>query len=168
MLADTLARWRVSLGFVSGVLSLALAQPTSASVAVGMSVAAIGEALRVWAAGHLEKGREVTTSGPYRFLRHPLYTGSSIMAAGFAIACASLPVAGLSAAYVASTILTTARREERLLDDRFDGAYSRYRSGQMRESRRRFSWARFVRNREYRAAIGLVIVTGLLIARRFV
>ena len=31
-----------------------------------------GTALRVWAAGHVEKSREVTSSGPYRFTRHPL------------------------------------------------------------------------------------------------
>ena len=38
-----------------------------------------GEALRIWAAGHLEKGREVTASGPYRWTRHPLYLGSTII-----------------------------------------------------------------------------------------
>jgi len=45
-------------------------------------VAACGELLRLWAAGHLEKSREVTTSGPYRFTRHPLYMGSTLIGIG--------------------------------------------------------------------------------------
>ena len=68
----TLAKFRVALGFVFGVLVLILAQPTAESLTIGMSVAAVGEAIRVWAAGHLRKSREVTVSGPYRWVAHPL------------------------------------------------------------------------------------------------
>src|SRR5258707_60288 len=66
MVIATLARFRVALGFVFGVLVLVLAQPTARSLAIGMSIAACGEAIRFWAAGHLRKSREVTVSGPYR------------------------------------------------------------------------------------------------------
>ena len=55
--------------------ALVLAQPTWPFWRVGPAVALAGEVLRVWAAGHLEKSREVTSSGPYRFTRHPLYVG---------------------------------------------------------------------------------------------
>ena len=58
----------------------------------------VGEALRIWAAGHLEKGREVTRSGPYRWTRHPLYIGSAIIALGVVIAARSAIVALLGAA----------------------------------------------------------------------
>ena len=44
-----------------------------------------GECLRLWAAGHLEKSKEVTRSGPYRHTRHPLYLGSSIIGIGIAL-----------------------------------------------------------------------------------
>ncbi len=47
----------------------------------------------IWAAGHLNKSREVTASGPYRWVAHPLYVGSSIMGVGLAIASGSLIVA---------------------------------------------------------------------------
>ena len=76
-LARRVARYRVRLGFPSAVLALWLAQPTERSLAAGAIVALVGEGLRIWAAGHLEKGREVTASGPYRFSRHPLYLGST-------------------------------------------------------------------------------------------
>jgi protein-S-isoprenylcysteine O-methyltransferase Ste14 len=70
-----LARLRVPLGFLCGALAFWLARPTLASIAAGMAIAVAGEALRIWAAGHIEKGREVTRSGPYRLVRHPLYLG---------------------------------------------------------------------------------------------
>ena len=61
-----IARLRVPLGFALGLLALWLANPTRQSILWGAIVALVGEAIRVWAAGHLEKSREVTASGPYR------------------------------------------------------------------------------------------------------
>src|SRR5688572_26699495 len=90
-----LARLRVPLGYAVAVLAVWLADPTARSRAAGAAVASVGEALRIWAAGHLEKGREVTASGPYAYTRHPLYAGSTILGAGFAIASASVVVAVL-------------------------------------------------------------------------
>ena len=49
-----------------GIVALWLARSDAASLAIGGAVAALGEALRIWAAGHLEKGREVTTLVPMR------------------------------------------------------------------------------------------------------
>src|SRR5438445_4458549 len=94
------ARLRVSLGFVIGALVLWLAQPTTRSLLLGGVLAALGEGLRVWAAGHLNKSREVTMSGPYRWLAHPLYVGSSIMGAGLAIASANVVAAVLVTIYL--------------------------------------------------------------------
>lgn len=108
-LARRVARYRVRLGFPSAVLALWLAQPTERSLAAGAIVALVGEGLRIWAAGHLEKGREVTASGPYRFSRHPLYLGSTIIGVGFAIAAASVAAACVVVAYLAIT-LTAAMR----------------------------------------------------------
>ena len=90
-----LARWRVPLGYALGGVALWLAEPTRQSLAIGAAVGAAGEALRIWAAGHLEKGREVTNTGPYAITRHPLYAGSTIMGAGLAIAANSVAVAVL-------------------------------------------------------------------------
>src|SRR5260221_11909126 len=81
---QALARSRVPLGFVFGAVVMWLAQPTFATLAAGGAIATLGELLRVWAAGHLEKGREVTRSGPYRLIRHPLYAGSAVNGAGAA------------------------------------------------------------------------------------
>src|SRR5262245_65246387 len=114
-----LARYRVRLGFAAAVLVFWLARPSTWSLMVGAAVAMIGEAIRIWAAGHLEKGREVTISGPYRFTRHPLYLGSALIGIGFAVASASVAVAVLVAIYLAVTITSAIRSEERHLTEKF-------------------------------------------------
>jgi len=158
-----LARYRVRLGFVAAVSALLLAKPTMRSLAIGGAIAIAGELLRVWAAGHLEKGREVTVSGPYRLTRHPLYAGSSIMGLGFAIASNSLAAAALAAAYLALTIGAAIRSEERHLTEKFGSAYPDYREGRQQEIARRFSLERAMRNREYRSMAGLAGMLALLI-----
>ena len=163
------ARLRVALGFVFGALVLVLAHPSPTSVGVGMAVAASGEAIRFWAAGHLQKSREVTVSGPYRWSPHPLYVGSSVMGVGLAIACASVAVAALIAMYLATTLTAAITSEEAHLRRVFGEQYDLYRRGveakRASGSRRRFSLAQAMANREYRAVVGLVIATLLLLLK---
>ncbi len=163
--ASMLARRRVSLGFVFAVAVLYFSHPTRESLAMGTVVGLIGEVIRIWAAGHLEKSREVTTSGPYRFTRHPLYLGSSIMGLGVAIASRSLIVAVLMFAYMASTIAAAIRTEEAFLRMQFGDAYDAYAGSRGPTADRRFSAARAWRNREYRAVGGFAIFVLLLVAR---
>src|SRR5213080_4695159 len=117
--AAALALRRVPLGFAFGAIVILLAAPTPATLVVGSAVAVMGEALRFWAAGHLNKAREVTASGPYRWFAHPLYVGSSIMGVGLAIACASVAAAALIGTYLAATFAAAVRTEERFLRDAF-------------------------------------------------
>jgi protein-S-isoprenylcysteine O-methyltransferase Ste14 len=160
-----IARRRVTLGFVCGVIVAWLARPTRGSLIVGFAVAVLGEALRIWAAGHLEKGREVTMSGPYRFTRHPLYLGSTMMGVGLAIAAHSVIVTALVLGYLGVTLAAAISREEAHLTEKFGAAYPAYREGVARAEARRFSIRRAVKNREYRALIGLVVAFALLALR---
>ena len=164
-LAVVLARRRVSIGFVLFPLVAWLAAPKASTVLVGAPIAAAGEAIRVWAAGHLRKNREVTASGPYRWVAHPLYVGSSVMAVGLAIGSGSWAAASLIGAYVAVTIGAAVSHEETGLRSRFGDRYDRYRSGEETgdgETGRRFSLAQAMRNREYRAVVGLALALLLL------
>lgn len=156
------ARYRVRLGFVAAAAALWLARPTPRTLAIGAFIALAGEAVRVWAAGHLEKGREVTSSGPYRFTSHPLYFGSAVIGTGLAVASASLAVWVLVALYLGVTISSAIRSEERHLHDKFGSTYAEYRNGAAPAPPRRFSLARAVANREYRAVAGLIAALALL------
>jgi protein-S-isoprenylcysteine O-methyltransferase Ste14 len=161
-ITQLLARRRVPLGFVAAVATVALAWPTLRSWVMGLTVALMGEALRVWAAGHLEKGREVTRSGPYRFTRHPLYVGSTVLALGVVIASRSAAVAAIATIYMATTIAAAVRTEEASLRQTFGPEYDEYRDARAEPMDRRFSSARAMRNREYRAVVGLIIGFALL------
>jgi hypothetical protein len=166
-LVRRLARLRVPLGFLFALLVLWQAQPTGQTLFRGGLVAIAGEALRIWAAGHLNKSREVTTSGPYRWIRHPLYAGSSIMGAGLAIASNSPVVAALIALYLLTTITAAIRSEEAFLREKFGDQYERYRRGSAGPgtAARRFSLGQAIANREYRAVIGLAVAVLLLVLK---
>ena len=153
-----------------------LAKPSGPTLAIGGAIAAVGEALRVWAAGHLNKSREVTSSGPYRWMAHPLYVGSSIMGVGLAVASGSLVVAALVAVYLGVTITAAIRSEEAFLLGKFGAEYSRYRRGSVDRSdrgraeengghSRAFSVRRAMANREHRAVGGLLVAALLLVLK---
>lgn len=160
--AEALARRRVALGFLAGVVTLVLARPTWATWRAGLVVALIGETIRVWAAGHLEKSREVTRSGPYRWTSHPLYLGSSVVALGVIIAARSVVVGVVVAGYMAVTTAAAIRTEEAFLRRTFGPAYDEYKRSGGPTAQRRFSIARALRNREYRAVLGLALGFGIL------
>ncbi len=156
-----LARWRVFLGFVFSAIVAWLATPSLRSLIVGGAVAIAGETIRLWAAGHLEKSKEVTQSGPYRYTRHPLYLGSSLIGIGMAIVSNNLIVAAIVVTYLALTLTAAMRSEEAHLREKFGDAYDAYAEKRAPMVQRSFSWQRALYNREHHTIAGLL--AGLLI-----
>jgi hypothetical protein len=136
---------------------LVLARPTWESCGAGLLVAVAGECLRVWAAGHLEKGREVTRSGPYRFVSHPLYAGSMLIAIGIAIASR-----GAVPALVAGPYRDHDRGGDSggrgQLRQAFGSAYDDTARRARQPMVRRFSLARVMRNRESARLAGWFLI----------
>lgn len=162
--ARRVARWRVSAGFALAALVLWLARPTMTSLLAGGAVAALGEGLRIWAAGHVEKSREVTRSGPYRFTRHPLYAGSSLIGLGVAIASGSVWVLAVVTAYLATALTAAVKAEEAHLREKFGDAYDAYAERRGPPMKRRWSLARALANREHHTVAGLLAAFALLLA----
>jgi protein-S-isoprenylcysteine O-methyltransferase Ste14 len=162
-LTRLLARWRVFLGFVFGAVVLWLATPTLRSLAIGGTVALVGESIRLWASGHLEKSKEVTSSGPYRYTRHPLYLGSSLIGVGIAVIANNPIVAGIVIAYLALTLTAAMRSEEAHLREKFGDAYDAYAQQRAPRVERTFSLRRARYNREHHTIAG-VIAGWLLLA----
>jgi len=162
-----LARWRVFLGFVFAAIVLYLATPTMMSLLMGAAVAATGELIRVWAAGHLEKSREVTQSGPYRYTRHPLYLGSTLIGIGIAMVANNLIVAAIVIAYLALTLTAAMRSEEAHLREKFGDAYDAYAEKRAPKVERSFSWQRAIYNREHHTIAGLLAGLLLLAAKAY-
>ena len=150
-----LARFRVALGFALAAVVLWLATPTWMSLAAGAWVAFCGEGIRVWAAGHLEKSKEITRSGPYRYTRHPLYLGSTLIGLGLAAAVSHAWASALIVVYLAATLSSAIVREEAHLREKFGDAYDAYAERRAEPMDRPFSWARARHNREHHAMAGL-------------
>jgi protein-S-isoprenylcysteine O-methyltransferase Ste14 len=160
-----LARWRVFLGFVFAVVVLYLATPTLLTLGIGALIAIAGESIRLWAAGHLEKSKEVTQSGPYQYTRHPLYLGSSLIGIAIAIASNRLIVGAIVVAYLALTLTAAMRSEEAHLREKFGDAYDAYAQNRGPHVSRAFSWARAIHNREHHTIAGLAAGLMLLAAK---
>ncbi|MCW8936286.1 MAG: isoprenylcysteine carboxylmethyltransferase family protein [Gammaproteobacteria bacterium] len=75
---------------------------------VGGAIAAVGELIRMWASGYVMKNKELATTGPYAYVRHPLYVGNILLLVGFSIASTQwwsfVLMAGLLAFYYPPTI----------------------------------------------------------------
>lgn len=115
-------RIRVPLGFlVAGVylVEAARREPHAAAIAWSLALVLPGLALRGYAAGTVEKNRELTVTGPYAYTRNPLYLGSMLMAGGFALALFSWPVALLIGGGFAVVYVPVIAAEERDLRTRF-------------------------------------------------
>lgn len=123
--SEVAKRLRLPLGFVLGITYLIFARPTPLTLAVGGGVALVGVLIRAWASGHISKNERLATTGPYAHTRNPLYFGSFMIAAGFAIAVhwALLLVV---VAFFALVYAPTMQRERANIAGRFPEAYQTY------------------------------------------
>ena len=170
--ADFVARLRVPMGFVLVVAFAWLSVPTAESVAAGAAISLCGVLLRGWAAGHLRKDKVLTTSGPYRYIRNPLYVGTLTVALGMAFAAQQVWLAALFAAVFLFVYLPAITLEEQHLHDLFPefDDYSRrvplllpWRRPLPNE--RRFSFSQYIANREYEALFGFLAGIVFLLAK---
>ena len=131
-------RIRVPLGFVTAALYVfeVARRPTHPSaIAWSLLLVLPGLALRAAASGTVKKNRELTVTGPYAHTRNPLYLGSMLMAAGFAVALLSWPLALVLAAGFAVVYIPVIAGEEQFLRATFPGFDDYCRSGPRRVPR---------------------------------
>lgn len=172
-LSKHLARLRVPLSWAIGLVALYIANPTLPVFIAGVAVGALGQVIRVWAAGHLVKGEELTQSGPYAMTRNPLYFGSCLMGLGFAVASGRWELLVVLGLLMISVFLPVMRREATELAARYPQAYADYAESvplffpKPGESggggaERCFSWGRLRKNREHITLAGWASVVMLL------
>ena len=78
--------WRLGVVYLLlAVLILLARKPTPLSLVIGLVPIVIGEALRIWACGHLVKNKRLTTTGPYAYVKNPLYVGTILICSGFCL-----------------------------------------------------------------------------------
>lgn len=173
--AEFAARARVPAGFLVLALYAVFSAPAPGTFMAGVLTALAGIALRAWAAGHLAKNERLAVSGPYAYTRNPLYLGSALVAAGFAVAGGSWWLALLLAVYFIAFFLPVVIEEESHLSKLFPefqgyaAAVPRFGPRLLparvaaREEGARFRWALYLRNQEYNALLGYLFGVALLI-----
>jgi len=166
-------RIRVPLGFLFAVFFLYLARPRWWSLGVGSAVALAGVAIRALSSGHVNKNEELATNGPYAYTRNPLYLGSIVIAAGFALAALRWELALALVALYLAIYMPVIRGEEQFLRQRFS-SYADYcarvprlvprlRAGDT--GRMNFSAELYRKHREYNALLGTLAIIAALAVR---
>ena len=163
-------RIRVPLGFGFAALYLWRARPTWTSLITGAAIAALGLGFRAVASGHVDKNEELATTGPYAYVRNPLYVGSIVMAIGFAVAARDVVISLLIVVMFVLIYVPTIRSEERYLRTRFS-EYSDYKRAVPRLIPRSlrfggltlgFSRELYLKHREYNASFGAAAMLAAL------
>jgi protein-S-isoprenylcysteine O-methyltransferase Ste14 len=166
-------RIRVPLGFLFAAFFLVRARPHWWSLAAGSAVALTGVWIRAISSGHVKKNEELATSGPYAYTRNPLYFGSIVIAAGFALAALRWEIAVALVILFAAIYVPVIRGEEHFLTRHFAN-YSEYcsrvprllprlRAGE--PGRSRFSPELYRKHREYNALLGTLALIAALAMR---
>jgi protein-S-isoprenylcysteine O-methyltransferase Ste14 len=170
--ADLVARLRVTCGFILVMAFAWFSLPDVKSLALGLPVSVIGLLLRAWATGHVEKNIRLAESGPYAYVRNPLYLGTLLVAAGFVIASRRWLLAVLFGAVFLLIYLPAIELEEQHLRKLFPSfaAYAEripalWPTLKTVRGDERFRWELYVRNREYQALIGFALGAALLAAK---
>jgi len=71
--------------FVAAILVVIFAKPYLVGTIIGLTLIALGEAVRIWAAGHIQKNEILTVTGPYAYVKNPLYVGTILCTTGYCI-----------------------------------------------------------------------------------
>ena len=157
-------------------MALALARPTPRSILFGALVGIAGLFLRAMAAGHLHKQEVLTVTGPYAYTRNPLYFGSAILTLGApsppipgfqGSSCSAISLSSIPSSCAAknrnSASTTAPHSKNTPAPSRFSSRVSR--PANLPGSREgAFSFAQYKKNREYRAAIGFLLLFITLLA----
>jgi len=141
--AARLARMPVWLGFVLFVAAWVhpfgpvVIRRTVFSDSVGVAICALGLFVALWSRKvlggewsrdvELKQGHKLVESGPYRLIRHPIYTGHLLMGLGTAIASGSLVAFAGLASFVGGFWIKL-NQEERLLLRSFPDEYPTYKA----------------------------------------
>lgn len=168
MLGQSRVRLRASWAFAP--IYLVFAQPSPMLIAVSVPFALAGLALRAWAASVIEKNRVLATRGAYAYTRNPLYLGSFLIGTGLAIAGGRVAFFVVLVGFFLLVYRRAMQKEADRLEDLFGDEYRAYAaevpiflprlrpySAADGEPSARSRLTRYLANREYQAALGLLV-----------
>lgn len=158
------------------------AEPQLWSVLAGAALVLPGLLLRFWAAGHLAKNERLVTSGPYRYVKNPLYIGTLLILAGCCLAARNGYAFGIGLAifvlyYAPYKTRVESERLRRLFGAEFDqwdravpGYFPRLSPYRGTRDRRlagfeNWSWSLVKQNEEHLTGLGGLLAYLVVVAR---
>jgi protein-S-isoprenylcysteine O-methyltransferase Ste14 len=121
-----LRKLRLVLAWLFFLVLAVFAKSTGAGFLAGIPLILSGEAVRIWAHGYLRKTRRLAVSGPYAYVRNPLYLGNFLIGLGFCAVIWNPLVAALFVGGFALLYWVTVKGEEERLLYKFEGAFAEY------------------------------------------
>ncbi len=168
---------RVPAGLWGVIIILILAKPTFASIFIGFIISILGFLLRAWAAGHIEKGKNLAISGPYQYTRHPLYLGNFLLGISLCISANSLWAWLVFLIYFSIFYPILIIEETNKLRKLFPEEYKEYEKNvpcilpnfkKIKEKNlEKFKFKLYKRNKEYRAIFGGCVIWIILLLKYF-
>ena len=108
------------------IAMLILAKPGVTGFVVGLALALIGESMRIWSAGHLVKSDVLTMTGPFQWVRNPLYVGSFVIACGYCSMTGGWIVWAIAVPMFLATHCSAVHWEEKFLLEKFGEPFAEY------------------------------------------
>ncbi len=121
-----LFRLRFAVLYPLAVYLIFFTTPTVRSTMDGAFFMVAGMLIRLWSNGYAIKLDKLTTSGPYAYVRNPLYVGTGLILLGVVLMLQVFWVGVLTFAVLAVVYTRTIRQEQRMLADKFGKAFSDY------------------------------------------
>lgn len=160
------------LGHLFTLALLFFATPEIGWLAAGTVLSLLGLAVRVAAAGCIHKDETLSRSGPYAFVRNPLYVGSFMMYLGFCVASGNVYIVAAFLPFFGVVYFATILREEAFLSEKFGEEFARFKREVPRFLPRVtpaaplekgwFGLQQAMKNREYEGMVAAVAVLCIL------
>lgn len=97
-----------------------------ATFALGLGFIFLGELVRFWASGYISKNRSLATSGPYAFVRNPLYVGNFLIGFGVVVVSSNPWLMAYYLVWFLFLYTGTIRKEEQTLETKFGKEFRAY------------------------------------------
>ncbi|MFH1504994.1 MAG: isoprenylcysteine carboxylmethyltransferase family protein [Candidatus Omnitrophota bacterium] len=167
------SRWfklRFAIMYPFGIWAVFSRYSTDASISRSLWFILLGILIRCWANGYAVKMEKLTTSGPYAYVRNPLYLGTFLIMIGFLI---MLNIPLVWALFFVSVVIwfiygKTVKNEEKILQEKFREEYLAYKkhvpafspalSPYKLGDKWGWSFIRYLKSQEYKLFLWVIIL----------
>lgn len=168
---NLIKRWfklRFAIIYPFGIFVALFSNPSDFSFRASLIFIAAGLLIRIWANGYAIKLDKLTVSGPYAYVRHPLYFGTMLIAVGFCIMLRTYWIGAGFIAVMTAVYYRTVQKEEQMLAGRHGNVYREYKKKvpaffptvipYRKGERWPFSLERLNRSKEYKLFLWIIII----------